>query len=123
MNNARHDHLDEFGITKIYKDSTRSDAPQAFVMGIGDWKQRIEQWDKDNHGRTIGKFEGSGLDIVFTSLADDKQRMNVYSDPLKPKVHEEVKSLIEPNLFKDQTMMVIREVGGWLKRTIGEIMK
>jgi hypothetical protein len=50
MNNNLWGPTDQHGITKIYKESTRSDAPQPFVMGVGNWRQRIEQWDKDNDG-------------------------------------------------------------------------
>jgi hypothetical protein len=116
MSNAQHAHLDEFGITKIYKDSTRSDAPQAFVMGTGNWKQRIEQWDEDNRGRTIGNFEGSGLDIVFTSLADDKQRMNVYADHLKPEVSKEAKKLDRAKLIQRPDNDGMKR-GGWMAQT------
>ena len=37
--------LDEFGIAKMYRSSKRIDAPKPFIMGIGNWQQRLKQWD------------------------------------------------------------------------------
>jgi hypothetical protein len=108
--------MDQHGITKIYKDSTRSDVPEPFVMGVGNWRQRIEQWDKDNDGNIVGKFEGSGLDVVFTSLAGDKQRMNIFADPSKPKVPEKANDLNREELIQRPDTDGQKR-GGWMAQT------
>ncbi|HEU5120851.1 MAG TPA: hypothetical protein VFT71_07665 [Candidatus Nitrosocosmicus sp.] len=117
QNQENEEQFDEFGILKIYKSSKRSDAPQPFVMGIDNWHDRIEQWDgEDNDGKEYGEFEGNGLDIVYTSKHDEKQRLNVYADPSKPEVPDSAEDL-------DRTELMNREDedgtkrGGWMAQS------
>jgi hypothetical protein len=103
--------LDEHGIKKIYKDSSRSDSPKTFIMGLenglDNWRDRISQWE--------GSFSGSGLNTVFT-WKNDQQRMNVYADPLKPQVPNNAQSL-------DRNILINREdedgqkMGGWMAKS------
>jgi hypothetical protein len=76
--------LDEHGIKKIYKDSSRSNAAKPFVMGLGNWEERISQWE--------GSFNGSGLNTLFT-WKNDQQKMNVYADGSKPQVPNNAQTL------------------------------
>ena len=108
MTNKEESVLDEHGIKKIYKDATRSDAPKPFVMGIGDWKDRLEQWD--------GKFEGDGLDIIFISENDEKQRMNVFADSSKPQLPKDPKKLDRSELTKRKDNDG-KNRGGWMAQS------
>jgi hypothetical protein len=82
-------------------------------MGIGNWRDRIEKWDRDNDGNTIGRFEGSGVNIMFTSLANDKHRMNVYADPSKPEVVENANDLDRSDLIGREDSDG-EQRGGWM---------
>jgi hypothetical protein len=99
--------LDEHGIKKIYKDSSRSDAPKPFIMGLDNWRNRISQWE--------GSFNGSGLNSIFT-WNNEQQRMNVYADPSKPQVPNNAQSL-------DRNILINREDedgqkrGGWMAKS------
>jgi hypothetical protein len=97
--------LDEHGIRKIYKDSTRPDVSPPFIMGLGNWRQRIEQWD--------GNFEGSGLDTVFTSTNDEKQRMNVFANASKPEVPKDANKLDRRKLMSRADSDNVKR-GGWM---------
>ena len=114
--------LDEHGIKKIYQDSDKQNSPSPFVLGIGNWRDRIAKWDRDNDD-VIGRFEGSGLDIMFTSLADDKQRMNVYADHSKPEAPEDPDDLDRSDLIARPDSDGQQEEDGWYKKMIGEIMR
>ena len=103
--------LDEFGIAKIYRSSKRIDAPKSFIMGIGNWQQRLKQWDGDD-----GNFEGNGLDIVYTSLNDEKQRMNVYADPSKPEVPEDADTL-DRRVLMNRKDVDETQRGGWMAKS------
>jgi len=39
--------------------------PIRFVMGLGNWRDRRDQWKED------GCFSGSGLNIVYASTAEE----------------------------------------------------
>jgi hypothetical protein len=104
--------LDEHGIKKIYQDSDKRNAPASFVMGVGNWRNRIAKWDRDDDD-VIGSFEGSGLDIIFTSSADDKQRMNVYADPSKPEAPEDADELDRSDLAARPDSDGVQR-GGWM---------
>jgi hypothetical protein len=100
--------LDQHGIKKIYKDSTRSDCAQPFVMGVGNWRERIKQWD--------GNFQGSGLDTIFTSTDDEQQRMNVYADPAQPAVSQDAQAL-DRNILKGRPDNDGQQRGGWMAKS------
>jgi hypothetical protein len=109
--------FDEFGIRKIYKSSARSDAPEPFVMGIGNWQDRTEQWDgEDNDGVEYGKFEGNGLDMVYISSHNEKQRMNVYADVSKPELPDDANDLDRSELM-DRTDEDGIKRGGWMAKS------
>jgi hypothetical protein len=57
--------LDDHEIKKKYKDSSRTYVPIRFVMGLGNWRDRRDQWKED------GCFSGSGLNIVYASTAEE----------------------------------------------------
>lgn len=101
--------LDEHGIKKIYKDSGRADAPISFVMGIGNWRDRIDQWEED------GSFSGSGLNIVYTSTANDMQRMNVYADASRPQVPKSANQL-DRRILMSRTDNDGAKRGGWMAK-------
>ena len=103
--------MDEFGIKKIYKSSKRPDAPKPFVIGIGNWRDRLEQWDDEEEG----SFSGSGLNIVYVSNDDEKQRMNVYADPSKPEVTEVADELNREDLI-NRTDADGEQRGGWMAK-------
>lgn len=114
INLENESNLDEFGITKIYRSSKRSDAPEPFVMGIGNWKDRLDQWDgEDSHGKKFGSFTGSGLEIEYTSTHDGKQRMNVYADASKPEVPDDAEDLDRRVLMNRKDKDGIQR-GGWM---------
>lgn len=101
--------IDIHGIKKLYKSSTRSDAPLSFVMGDSNWKDRISQWDGDfvNDG---------GLNVIFTSTSDDKQRMNVYADPSKPTVPYDANEL-NRDVLKERPDKDGVKRGGWTAKS------
>jgi len=49
--------LDEHEINKIYKVSSRGDVPLRLVMGLGNWRDRIDQLEEDE------SYSGTGLNI------------------------------------------------------------
>ncbi len=102
------DQFDEFGIKKIYRSSTRPDAPDPFVMGIGNWKNRIDQWDGDD-----GSFSGSGRDVIYESKNSEKQRMNVFSESNQIEVPKEI---LDRNVLINRKDSDGVQRGGWMDK-------